>query len=240
MKMNKCNMNATPCQKAAAKLAATFKANKESAEYMSVSEGNEKLQPTEKVKFLIWNLPAKTTCPYATAHCKKYCYAKAAERYDGPREMRKRNLAASKKADFVEKMIFTIMANLDRPSYKAAEEIVVRIHESGDFYNKAYAEKWLEIARAFAGDKRVKFMAYTKSVRYFVGADIPENMTVRYSLWDDTKPEELAIAESMGLPIYTAVEKFTNEPKKERCGCEDCANCKKCWSALQMSKCEIH
>lgn len=44
----------------------------------------------------------------------------------------------------------------------------------------------------------------------------------------------------MGLPIYTAVESFTNEPKKERCECVDCGHCRKCWSAIEMLKCEIH
>lgn len=220
----------------------TFNAAKADARYLTVSEGNLKLAPTKDVKYIIWNLPAIITCPYATEHCKFYCYAVKAERcYPSARESRAAHFEAAQKADFVERMVFTIEANLNRPGYKAAKRVVVRIHESGDFFSKEYADAWRRIAAHFTGDKRVVFMAYTKSIEFFKGEDIPENMVVRFSLWDDTDPEQAKLADEMGLPVYTAVKAFTNETKREKCLCENCSTCNKCWcKAIEMIKCEIH
>lgn len=219
----------------------TFKAMKANARYITVSDGNKKLKPTANTKYIIWSIPAIKTCPGATAECIKNCYARKAEKcYPDVLPAREKHLEESKADDFVERMIFSIKANLDRPSYKAAKRVVVRIHESGDFYTAEYTDKWMEIARHFEDDSRVVFMAYTKSVWFFTGKQIPENMVVRFSLWDDTKAEDKALAESMDLPVYTAVEKFTNETKAERCLCKNCSTCNKCWSALEMIKCEIH
>lgn len=219
----------------------TFKAMKADARYITVSEKNKKLKPDANTKYLIWSIPAIITCPFATEHCKESCYARKSEKcYPDVLPARMRHLQESKRADFVERMIFTITANLNRPGYKAAKRVIVRIHESGDFYNAEYTEKWLEIADHFKADKRVVFMAYTKSVDFFAGKEIPENMIVRFSLWDDTAPAEAAKAAEMGLPVYTAVEKFTTETKAEKCLCKNCSTCNKCWSALAVLKCEIH
>lgn len=221
--------------------AISYKAAQECAEYLTVSDGNLKLKPTKETKYIIWNLPAIITCPFATEHCKAACYAIRPERCrPNVRKSRRAHLKASKKADFVGRMIFTIAANLNRPSYKAAKRVVVRIHESGDFYSQAYADAWLEIAAAFADDPRVVFMAYTKSVEFFRAREIPGNMVLRYSLWDDTDPEQAAIAEEMRLPVYTAVDQFTSEPEKNRCHCDNCSTCNKCWSAVAAILCEIH
>lgn len=219
----------------------TFKAMKADARYITVSEKNKKLKPDANTKYLIWSIPAIITCPFATEHCKESCYARKSEKcYPDVLPARMRHLQESKRADFVERMVFTITANLNRPGYKAAKRVIVRIHESGDFYNAEYTEKWLEIADHFKADKRVVFMAYTKSVDFFAGKEIPENMIVRFSLWDDTDPAEAAKAAEMGLPVYTAVEKFTTETKAEKCLCKNCSTCNKCWSALAVLKCEIH
>ena len=210
---------------------------------IKLSHGNKKLVSNPDTRFLIWSIPPVATCPYSTALCRKFCYAmKAYKAYPNAKRAWNDNYMESLKVNFADNMILTITAELNRPSYKKAKNVVVRIHESGDFYDKYYTESWLKVARFFNEyAPQVKFMAYTKSVEYFKGEDIPANMTVRFSLWSDTEPEQLAIAESMNLPIYTAVESFTNEPKRERCGCVDCAKCSKCWNAkFAMLKCEIH
>ena len=223
-------------------LCATFKALAADVRFLTLTEGNKKLVPTESVKYLIWNLPAKVTCPFSTFLCRKYCYAKSAERYDGPRLMRKRNYKRSLSDSFVQDMIYTISVHLTRPKYANdnVKQIVIRIHESGDFYSREYAKKWLKIARAFSCDNRIVFMAYTKSVRYFDGLKIPENMTIRYSVWEDTAPEEIEIAKKLNLPIYTAVDKFTTEKAVNRCLCENCSTCQKCWHDIDKLLCEIH
>ena len=96
----------------------------------------------------------------------------------------------TQKADFVARMIYTI---LYIAAHTNKEKIIVRIHESGDFYNKAYVNKWLEIMDFCMIDKRIKFIAYTKSFPYFDGLELPGNFAFRASIWDDTKPEFLEI-----------------------------------------------
>lgn len=221
----------------------TFTAAKADPRYLTVSDGNKKLVPTKLVKYIIWNLPAILTCPFATDLCKKACYAIKAERcYPSAKASRISHFHDAMKADFVERMIFTIEANLSRPSYQTARRVVVRIHESGDFFAKFYADAWRTIAEHFAGNDKVVFMAYTKSVRFFDGETIPENMVVRYSVWDDTDPGEIAIAERNGLPTYSAVDSFEKAGTKEKnkCHCDNCSTCNKCWSALSEILCEIH
>lgn len=224
----------------------SFKALSEDSRFIKLSESNKKLQPTKDIKFLIWNIPSKTTCPFATEHCKKFCYAvKAETAYPTCLPSRLKHFEASQRDDFVSCMIFTIKAYINKPSYLKAKKIVVRIHESGDFYNFAYMGKWYKIAEHFKSNKRIVFMAYTKSVAYVdclaeIGHAKPKNMIIRFSIWDDTEPNQIYLAEKHNLPIYTAVEKFTAEPSQNRCLCRDCANCGKCWSKTKSIICEIH
>ena len=98
-----------------------------------------------------------------------------------------------------------------------------------------------EIADFFSFDKRLVFVAYTKSVRFLIGKKWGDNFVFRFSIWDYTEPEEIAIAEALGLPIYTAVECFTNESKREKCLCADCSTCFKCFNnKFNRLVCEIH
>ena len=101
---------------------------------LNVSRENKKLVPNKKTAFIIWNLPSIITCPYATEHCKKYCYAKKAEiAYPNCLPSRKRNFQESIKSEFMDNMTYTILS-IAKGTRK--QEIIVRIHESGDFYNK--------------------------------------------------------------------------------------------------------
>lgn len=137
---------------------------------LNVSRQNKKLVPNKKTAFIIWNLPSIVTCPYATPNCKKYCYARKAEiAYPNCLPSRERNFQESIKADFVTNMTYTIL-KIAKGTRK--QEIIVRIHESGDFYNKAYTEKWLRIIERCKVDSRIKFIAYTKSFPYFDGIDL--------------------------------------------------------------------
>lgn len=207
-----------------------------------LSTGNLKLRPTEKVKFLIWSLPARESCPYATEHCSTFCYAVKAERcYKTAREARARNMERSKRADFAPAMIETIRAYMSAPQYANAAFVFVRIHESGDFYSQEYTDAWLEIARACADIKNLRFVAYTKSAPFFVGREIPANMSVIGSIWDDTTPEQRALIESLFPATYTALRANEFTPEFSKCRCEDCATCQKCFhSKVARIACEIH
>ena len=110
--------------------------------FIELSHGNKKLKSNNRVSFLIWNTPAVITCPYATELSKKFCYALKAERqYPDAKKSRYDHFEISKQSDFVDRMIYTILVELSRPANKD-KKIVFRIHESGDFYNQEYANKW--------------------------------------------------------------------------------------------------
>lgn len=211
---------------------------KKDPEFLTVSRQNKKLVPNETTAFIIWNLPAIKTCPYACPHCKAACYAiKAEKAYPDCLPSRERHFKDSLSADFVYNMACTI---LKIASGTNKQQIIVRIHESGDFYNKAYAEKWLSIMDLCKVDSRIKFIAYTKSFPYFDGVTLPKNFAFRASVWDDTKPQFLEMINRNGWNIYTAVEKFQKGDSFTRCRCSDCATCKKCWQNYKDIRCEIH
>ena len=132
------------------------------------SKGNRKLSKN----VLIWNLPAVKTCPGSSTYCRRICYALKAERcYPSARKSRLRNFEFSKSEQFVEKIVQFL---------KKRKETIIRLHESGDFYNKEYLNKWCEIARQLP-DKI--FYAYTKS--YFFDNfwdNIPDNLRIIQSV----------------------------------------------------------
>ena len=205
---------------------------------LKVSRENKKLVPNETTAFIIWNLPAVFTCPYRTALCENACYAIKAElQYPDCLPARQRNFNDSMRDNFVNRMIKTI-SRIAKGTRK--KEIIVRIHESGDFYNRAYVNKWLQIIAFFAFDKRIKFIAYSKSFVFFDGLNLPKNFFFRASIWADTKPEQLEIVRRNHWKIYTAVDKFRKGDKFTRCRCKNCATCKKCWQSYQDIRCEIH
>lgn len=114
--------------------------------------GNHKLPKT----IGIFNLPHLITCPGATSWCRLKCYAQKAERtYKNVLPYRHWNLEMSKRDDFVS------MVNAELAT---ARKQFVRIHESGDFYNQTYVNKWYEIIKA---NPNIMFTFYTKSFHLF-------------------------------------------------------------------------
>jgi len=115
-----------------------------------LSRGNKKLPSSTA----IFNLPAGRTCPNSTAQCRKFCYARKAERiYPAVLPFRMRNWDLTKQETFVA----LVSSELSR----ARKITTVRVHESGDFYSKDYFDKWVLIAKA---NPDLIFYAYTKVV----------------------------------------------------------------------------
>lgn len=134
--------------------------------------GNRKLPKT----IGIFNLPHGRTCPGATAWCKQHCYTIKAERmYKAVLPYRERNWTLAKSPCFTKRMI----AEINKGKFK-----VIRIHESGDFYNQEYLDKWIAIAKALPG---VTFFAYTKSYALLNFSKLPKNFIIRASI-DETTP----------------------------------------------------
>lgn len=204
---------------------------------MYLSNGNKKLKGNDKTAFLIWNLPAVKTCPYRTELCEKNCYAVKAERqYPGCLPCRENNLEWSKRDDFVSEMVQLINKKCSHPS-RANKQVLFRIHESGDFYSKEYAVKWVHIAMLCP---QVTFLAYTKSLPYFEEIYLPSNFIIRASVWSDTSPELLTL--SAKYPIYTALPRGTYDTVANfKCECVDCGTCKACYSnKIKSIICDIH
>ena len=197
--------------------------------------GNAKLKNTDKVRFMIWNLPAQTTCPYSTPGCRKSCYAKRSERYPTCKESRERNYNDTLDPAFTSTMIHTIEKRLNGRAFKGRKAIF-RIHESGDFYSLSYVSDWIRIAKHFENDNRIVFTAYTKSVVYFemLGygtTEFPSNFVVRASLWNDTPEHLREVTYRSNFPTYAAVKQFPeNDRYFTECRGIDCGTCLKCYN----------
>jgi len=127
-----------------------------------------------------WNLPTGTTCPFAL-ECKvvvdrvtgkfdidkgQYrCYAASPERFPAVREHRWKN--------------FEFVKNGGIPTIPSDCK-AIRIHASGDFFNQAYFDMWIELAKS---NPSVEFWAYTKSIQYWVNRleQIPFNFILTAS-----------------------------------------------------------
>ena len=211
--------------------------------YCSVSDGNLKIHSNEFYRVLIFNLPAVKTCPFRTKQCEKFCYARKAEKlYKDCLASRERNFNFSKTAEFVQVISEYINLIVELEKKGKGRKVLVRIHESGDFYNKEYTDKWIEIARRCPD---VTFYAYTKSIVFFDSCQPVKNLTIRASIWRDTKPE-LMEDSFKRFPIYTAYDKKTvsdlvNNKGWNECECRDCTKCGKCYDcSVKNIACVIH
>lgn len=122
------------------------------------SDNNEKLKKLDTVSF---NLPAFRSqdgfavCPMAGA-CATVCYARQGRYVIAPvRATREFNLA------LVRSLKGAKIADLLAEDISKFRQTVIRVHDSGDFFDQNYLSAWLTVASMFP-DKR--FYAYTKSL----------------------------------------------------------------------------
>lgn len=223
---------------------------------MGLSEGNKKLQDNPFVSFYQWNITSVITCPFRTQMCESACYALKAERmYPTVAKRRDMNLEFSKTDDFVPAMIEQIEYELSRKKNKG-KTVFFRIHESGDFYSAEYMNKWVEIANHFKGNRKIVFMAYTKSLPFVKLAykkygKENVNITFKSSIWDDTKEKFKQMTKDLGMSVFTACPKgqieqlgyfscpaseIFKDTSKER----NCGECKMCYLANVDIAIEIH
>ena len=139
---------------------------------------NGKLKKTSKelgVRVFNFGIPAyksasgKLTCPMADG-CVKFCYAKkGAYIWSNVKPAFEKRYELSKTDRFVGSINAEIY--LKQPDY-------VRVHDSGDYYSKAYLNKWIEIA---IHNPNVRFYSYTNMVDMFLKTDLPDNFDVIFS-----------------------------------------------------------
>jgi len=119
------------------------------------------------------------TCP-AAGSCGKDggCYAQqGAYIFSNVAKVFEWRLAVTLSTEFV----ILMQSELDEAQRKAAkrgQRVVIRIHDSGDFYNVPYLRKWLAIILA---NPNITFYAYTKQVRLFQNMALPENFRIIFS-----------------------------------------------------------
>lgn len=135
-----------------------------------LQNGNSKLKHTAKVNNCLtftWSLSPMVTCPMADI-CKSYCYASCIEKpRKNVRECYQRNTELSKAVYFVPSMILELTGIQTKAKGKP---IVIRLHDSGDFYSPDYVNKWREIVAMFPN---ITFYCYSKSHRWLT--DMPSN-----------------------------------------------------------------
>lgn len=150
---------------------------------MSLLSQNRKMKKTSDNDIVVYNfgIPALksetglSTCPNAGL-CAVGCYAKSgAYLWDNVKNAYEKRLAATLQSDFVFNMQKEIETLLKKHNTK---KLVIRIHDSGDFYSAEYLAAWFNIMQKFP---IVTFYAYTKMVSLIKGRMIPNNFTVIYS-----------------------------------------------------------
>jgi len=175
---------------------------------MNLLTQNSKLKNTSKklgLRVFNFGIPAyksasgKLTCPMADT-CIKFCYAKkGAYIWSNVKPAFEKRYQLTKTDDFVDAMNEDIRRK--KPDY-------VRVHDSGDYYSRAYLAKWLDIA---IHNPSVRFYSYTNMVDMFQKTDLPENYDVIFS--DSGKQKHLIRTTK---DRYTNI--FTSEQKLNRAG----------------------
>jgi|13_taG_2_1085334.scaffolds.fasta_scaffold01172_24 hypothetical protein len=120
-----------------------------------------------------FGIPALKTCPMKDV-CGKYCYAnKGAYSWPVVKKAYEHRFQQTRRADFPQIAVKALS--------KKRKLEKVRIHDSGDFYNKEYLYKWFKIAESMP-DK--EFYAYTKQVKLLKDnwTNKPSNLTIIFSI----------------------------------------------------------
>lgn len=228
---------------------ATLKEQRTNEMYLNslLLHGNGKLLDYEDIESCIsyryaqFNTRAIKDCPFASEGCKAVCYAtKGNHVFKSVKESRERSHNDSKRDNFSECMIYTIATEKQSKRYKDAV-MLIRIHESGDFYSVQYLRKWLKVWKAYKNDMSVQFKLYTKSFPFFLMLTEEEKelinsmletsqLSINLSLDDTTTTEQFNNYMEMRKVFPKANTYYaTEDPNKVKHNnvC-DCANCAKC------------
>ncbi len=145
---------------------------------MNLLTQNSKLKKTSKelgLRVFNFGIPAyksasgKLTCPMADS-CVKFCYAKkGAYIWSNVKPAFEKRYELTKTDNFVEAMNAEIRKK--KPDY-------VRVHDSGDYYSRAYLHKWIQVA---IHNPNVRFYSYTNMIKMMLSVDLPDNYDIIFS-----------------------------------------------------------
>lgn len=129
---------------------------------MLLTLGNSKLKKAQALRGALvatFSLPAIVTCPFA-GECKRFCYAKKGNYcFTHVKTKHEANRLASLADSFVDTVNLELIS-LRSKAKKKGLKLYIRIHDTGDFYDVAYIQKWKQIIEQ---NPDVEFYAYTKS-----------------------------------------------------------------------------
>jgi hypothetical protein len=197
---------------------------------LKFSRNNRKLHSTAKLidihqsEIVGFDLPAGWSCPSAVdclakadkitgkitdgIKAKFRCYAASSESaFTSVRKLRWHNFNILRKLKTSVAMAQAIYESMPK------NVKVVRIHTSGDFFNKAYFVAWIRVARAMPS---VTFYGYTKQAQYLT-TDLPSNMKIVVSVGgrnDDKAPKHarahvVLTAQGHAFPVYDDAQSET-------------------------------
>lgn len=215
-----------------------------------ILHGNNKLldyddtTTDKKIRYAQFNTRAITDCPFKSKGCEKICYAtKGNHVFPSVKNSREKSYNDSKKENFAECMIYTIETEQTTKRYKG-NIMLMRIHESGDFYSIQYLRKWVKVWAHFTGKNGIHFTLYTKSFPFFLMLTKEEKETVNKAMEsgilsinlsiDDTTSTEQKIAYLKCLVTfpkantYICTEDVETVAHDEKCDCADCGKCGIC------------
>jgi hypothetical protein len=145
---------------------------------MNLLTQNSKLKKTSKalgLRVFNFGIPAyksatgRVICGMAD-ECIKFCYAKkGAYIWSNVQPAFEKRYQLSKTDDFINAMNNEIKRK--KPDY-------IRVHDSGDYYSKAYLQKWIQIA---IHNPDVKFYSYTNMVDMILNTSLPSNYDIIFS-----------------------------------------------------------
>lgn len=135
---------------------------------ITFSTGNRKLKKNGIISFGIPAFKSADgfkTCPMAGI-CAGLCYARQGAYTWAPvRKARERNLQATREPGFTRDCIDIL---------KKKQAKIIRIHDSGDFYDQKYLDSWITISKALPNKI---FYAYTKMLNLNY-SNLPNNFRV--------------------------------------------------------------
>lgn len=180
----------------------------------------------------VWNLPAVVTCPGASQWCLSHCYTADSRSDIFPISSWAANWGyVLREKGLLAEQILSQVSQAPQPA-------AVRIHSSGDFFDDAYIQFWIEIASRAPG---VHFWAYTRS---WTRKDLLPSLELLrsrdnvelFASWDysmPTPPSTWRIAyvvpsesELGKLPQFVAAQAlFCPEQENKLPNCASCAFC---------------
>ncbi len=198
----------------------------------------------ERIRYAQYNVRAVKDCPFRSVGCESVCYAtKGNHVFPSCIESRIRSAEISKKENFSEMIDYTIRTEKESKRYKDST-MLIRVHESGDFYSIQYLRKWVKIWKTTEDVNGLQFALYTKSFPFFLMLTAEEKeivnrniangrLSINFSLDDTTSTEQkIAYLECVkAFPkanTYYCTEDVESVKHDNVCDCADCAKCGTC------------